>query len=96
VERYDEEKRNNEAMSKWQESISQMIKDSEAAHERRLQLLDEKLIQLSERQNALEASRVVAAPEATPPKRIPARMAKSAKSKRSPKPPSSNGATRSP
>jgi hypothetical protein len=94
VERYDEQKRNNEAMSKWQESVSQMIKDSAAAQERRLQLLDEKLTELSARQNALEASRVATAPEATPPKRTSARAGRSAKGKRSPKPPSSNGATR--
>jgi hypothetical protein len=86
LERYNDERRANEAMSKWQESISQMIKDSQTAQERRLQSLEEKLVELGTRQNALEASRVTAPPEAPPAKRTPTRATKNAKAKRGPKP----------
>ncbi len=87
VERYYEEQRNNQAMSQWRESISQMIKDADAAQERRLRLLDEKILELSARQNALEAARVATVPEATPPpKRAPVKTARVAKARRSPKP----------
>jgi hypothetical protein len=86
MQRYAEEKRVNEAMSKWQESVSQMIKDSQTAQDRRLQSLEEKLAELGARQNALEAARAATPPEPAPPPKRAVKATRTAKSKRSSKP----------
>ncbi len=86
MQRYAEERRVNEAMSKWQESVSQMIKDSQTAQDRRLQSLEEKLVELGARQNALEDARAATPPEPAPPPKRAVKATKTAKSKRSTKP----------